>query len=92
MNNFKLIAITSLVGCNKTFSKNLTLGTAFRFYKKYDIVVDSKKDQVIRVLKNENYDQAQNIFTLKKGIVVDFSAVVGKTVLGKARFSNSFII
>ena len=90
MNNFKLIAITPLLGCNTTFSKNLTLGTPFRFYKKYEITVDPKKDQVIRVLKNENYDEAQNIFTLKNGIAVDFSAVAGKNGSGKSTLFELF--
>ena len=90
MNNFKLIAIIPLGGCSAYFSKNLTLGTAFQFYDRYDIKLDSKGENIEYVTKNKNYEVAKNLYQLKNGINVEFSAVVGKNGSGKSTLFELF--
>jgi predicted ATPase len=84
MNNFRLIAITPLLGCDSIFSKNLVPGTTYQFYHQYEIIADPFTKHIAKVARKSNYPAIEDFYTLKNGIAVDFSAVAGKNGTGKS--------
>jgi energy-coupling factor transporter ATP-binding protein EcfA2 len=83
MSSFKLIAITPLLGCNRKFCKNLTIGKAYQFYNNYNILISKDNSKIKKVNKLEN-GPPLDLYSLKNGIELNFSAVVGKNGTGKS--------
>lgn len=90
MNNFRLIAITPLTGCSDKFSKNLALGTSFQFYYNYKILLDTKRENILKVSSAQRKNEVKELYQLNNGIAVDFSAVVGKNGTGKSTLFELF--
>lgn len=90
MNNFRLIAIIPLMGCSENFSKNLTLGTRFQFYNNYSILLDARKERILKATVTQQKKEVKNLYKLNNGIRVDFSAVVGKNGTGKSTLFELF--
>ncbi|MBP6424402.1 MAG: AAA family ATPase [Flavobacterium sp.] len=79
---FRLIGITPLATCDNKFCKNLEIGKTYQFYN--DFQIESEKDfskikSVTRITNNKI-----NLYQLKNGINLSFSAVVGKNGTGKS--------
>ncbi|WP_291148194.1 AAA family ATPase [Flavobacterium sp. UBA7680] len=99
MNEFKLIAIRPLIGCDVRFSKNLVLGKIYKFYNDY-IFLDKngkeveKDEKVFKVdyLKKVPYE-LYKISTIGNNIVnINISAVVGKNGSGKSNLLEFFYL
>ena len=82
MSGFKLLAIIPLKGCNEKFSKNLVVGTPYQFNNNYTIELNKDKSKIVKVL-NVEQNVTDDIYTLKNGINVEVSAIVGLNGSGK---------
>ena len=98
MGGFKLIAIRSLVGCDRRFLKNLTEGEVYQFYNDYKFLTRQGKvvgldDETIYV----NYKSTipENLYNIKttggRDIEINISAIVGKNGSGKSAISELFL-
>lgn len=84
MSGFKLIAIIPLKGCSSKFRKNLEVGFPYKFYNQYDIRLNDDKSDIFSVLLNTKNNVPKNLYSLKNGINLNISAVVGKNGTGKS--------
>lgn len=84
MQNFKLIAIVPLQGCDSKFSKKLSLGKSYQFCQQYKIHLDNQGTGLVAVDRVEGLDVPQRLYKLKNEISVSVSAVVGKNGTGKS--------
>ncbi|WP_264529233.1 ATP-binding protein [Flavobacterium sp. N502540] len=89
MNDFKLIAIIPLSGCNSAFSKSLTLGTPFQFYQHYDILTEAN-EKITNVTAIEKLHSVKDLYKLSNGIKLNISAVAGKNGSGKSTIFELF--
>lgn len=90
MNGFKLIAIIPLRGCNSRFTKNLKIGTPYRFYKDYEINLDEQKEDIFSVVNTNENKEFNQLYNLKNGIKINISAVVGENGSGKSTLIELF--
>nr|WP_321232355.1 hypothetical protein [uncultured Psychroserpens sp.] len=90
-NNFKLIAIRPLEGCDKRFLKNLSKGTLYKFYNEYIFKdtdgneVEDSLDEVASIIYNSKVPtDLYQINSNGNRIDVNISALVGKNGSGKS--------
>lgn len=83
MAGFKLISIIPLKGCHKKYRKKLNIGEVYRFYNSYKIELNQEKSKIVTVEKLPN-KIPENLYQLRNGINVNFSAVVGENGSGKS--------
>ncbi|MFV9551080.1 hypothetical protein [Algibacter sp. PT7-4] len=83
MNQFKLLSIIPLNGCDEKFRKNLVIGEAYKFKNNFTIELDADKSKIIKVLK-EDKKNIDNLYDLENGITVEISALVGLNGSGKS--------
>lgn len=89
MSGFKLLAITPLAGCNSKFRKNLEIGEHYKFYNNYEISISEHNESILTVFKKKT-DKLDELYSLKNGIKVNISAVVGKNGSGKSTLFELF--
>lgn len=87
--DFKLIAITPLLNCDKKFRKNLKEGIPYRFYNNYDIIVNKDKSAIQSVTLKQ-LDIPKDLYNLKNGININVSVVVGENGSGKSALMELF--
>lgn len=78
-----MIAITPLGNCNSGFRKNLEIGTPYKFYQNYDVQIDKESGRVSNVVPLPS-ELPVEFYSLKNGIELNISAVVGKNGSGKS--------
>jgi predicted ATPase len=83
MNQFKLLCIIPLNGCDEKFRKNLVIGEAYKFKNNFTVELNTDKSKITKVLK-EDKKSIDNLYNLKNGITVDISALVGLNGSGKS--------
>jgi ABC-type Na+ transport system ATPase subunit NatA len=83
MNQFKLLCIIPLNGCDEKFRKNLVIGEAYKFKNNYIIELDDDKRKITKVLKEEK-NCIESLYNLNNGITVEISAIVGLNGSGKS--------
>lgn len=83
MSGFKLLSIVPLKDCDEKFSKNLVVGTPYQFNNNYTIELNEDKSKIVKVL-NVEQNVTDDIYTLKNGINVEVSAIVGLNGSGKS--------
>lgn len=84
MSGFKLIAIVPLKDCSTKFRKNLEIGFPYIFYNSYSIELNNDLSEIKSIIEDKNNSAPENLYSLKNGINVNFSAVVGKNGTGKS--------
>lgn len=89
MKGFKLLAIVPLKGCDLKFRKSLDVGKVFQFYNNYQIELNEESSEIISVIPNES-NVPNELYALKNGIHLNFSAVVGKNGSGKSTLFELF--
>lgn len=82
MNQFKLLCIIPLNGCDEKFRKNLTIGEAYKFKNDFILELDDDKRKITKVLKEKK--SINNLYNLYNGITVEISALVGLNGSGKS--------
>lgn len=83
MSRFRLLAIIPLQGCNEKFSKNLTIGTPYKFSNNLFIELDNKKSKIERILIDKKSD-INELYKLNNDINIEVSAIVGLNGSGKS--------
>ena len=98
MSGFKLIAIRPLIGCDRRFLKNLTVGEIYQFYNDYKFINQQGKvarleDKITSVTYKSTIPE--NLYTIKttggRDIQINISAIVGKNGSGKSAISELFL-
>lgn len=98
MSGFKLLAIRPLEGCDSDFSKKLKLGEVYKFYQDYTFL-DINKNEICS--KNNNLPasvhsilpgQHLDIYTKKRNLKINVSAIVGKNGSGKSTLFELFFL
>lgn len=89
MNQFKLLSIIPLNGCDEKFRKNLVIGESYKFKNDFTVELDADKSKIIKVIKNEKKG-IDNLYNLKNGITVEISALVGLNGSGKSALIELF--
>jgi hypothetical protein len=98
MGGFKLLAIRPLVGCDEKFSKRLTPGCVYSFYQDYVFrdengdVIDEKNGNLENSVFSVDQQKAINLFTEKKRLLINVSAIVGKNGSGKSTLFELFFL
>lgn len=88
-NDFKIIAIRPLVGCNKRHLKILHTGTVYRFYNNYKFFKEDEANPDSKIIKIE-VDSVilPDLYKINreygKDLNVNISAIVGKNGSGKS--------
>ncbi|WP_353101605.1 hypothetical protein [Myroides odoratus] len=88
-NNFKLIGIVPLKGCDSKFLKNLNIGVPYLFYNNYDINVDTDKNTIKNITTKQS-SVPTTMYNLHNGINVNVSAIVGANGSGKSSLIELF--
>lgn len=98
-NNFKLLGIRPLKGCDSQFKKNLNNGEVYKFYQNYNFLDKSKKEisklnqnlnnEIINVKTPEEYI---NLYSKDKLLQINISAIVGKNGSGKSSILELFFL
>lgn len=89
VNNFKIIAIRPLAGCNKKYLKILHAGTVYRFYNNYKFIKANEANSNSKVIKID-VDKVilPDLYNIKReygdDLNVNISAIVGKNGSGKS--------
>lgn len=91
MSGFKLLAIVPLYQCHNKFRKNLQIGEAYQFYTDYEIILDEGNNKINSVKKIVQSEYAE-LYTLKNGISINISAVVGLNGSGKSTLIELFYL
>lgn len=95
---FKLLAIRPLHGCDENFRKRLKEGCIYKFYQNYRFL-DENSIEILE--KNENLHNPVhkvirpdklNLYTRKKLLEVNISAIVGKNGSGKSSLFELFFL
>lgn len=98
MSGFKLLAIRPLQGCDENFRKRLKEGTVYKFYQNY-LFLDSTEIEIC--LENNNVNKPvqsiiqlpePNLYTKKKKLSINISAIVGKNGSGKSTIIELFFL
>ncbi|MEZ7515342.1 hypothetical protein [Flavobacterium frigidarium] len=83
-NNFKIIAIRALSGCNNEYTKVLELNKLYYFYSDY-LITNKNGIETISNKSLDNYpEKIFNIKGVNNEIVINISAIVGKNGSGKS--------
>lgn len=83
MNNFRIIALRPLYGCNPEFLKVLAPNEFYRFYQDYDFkVVNIDGEEKITITHNSTVPD--NLFSSLQKPAINISAIVGKNGSGKS--------
>lgn len=82
MYQFKVIALVPFEGTDMEFSKNLKLGQAYQFYQGY--AINNSHGEITSVYKEAERQAVESLYTLKNGLQLSFSAVVGGNGSGKS--------
>jgi energy-coupling factor transporter ATP-binding protein EcfA2 len=98
MSGFKLLAIRPLEGCDAKFRKNLKEGVVYKFYQDYKFLDENKKEvcaknknvlePVHSIISGQNLD----IYTEKRNLKINISAIVGKNGSGKSTLFELFFL
>ncbi|TMM31222.1 hypothetical protein FDT66_04430 [Polaribacter aestuariivivens] len=82
MNQFKLLCIIPLNGCDEKFRKNLTIGEAYKFKSDFTVELDDDKRKIIKISREKK--GIENLYHLSNGISLEISALVGLNGSGKS--------
>lgn len=82
MYQFKPIALVPLRGTSSEFIKNLKPGIPYQFYQGYTL--KNSNDEITSVYKNDERQDVEDLYTLKNGLNLSISAVVGENGSGKS--------
>ncbi|PJJ67341.1 AAA family ATPase [Chryseobacterium geocarposphaerae] len=92
MNEFKLIALRPLEGCDKNYKKILHENETYVFYNEYDFSRYNTKRREISIKKIHSPDLYSFTNGLKKEIKLNISAIVGQNGSGKSSLVELFYV
>jgi predicted ATPase len=97
MNDFKMLALRPLKGCNPDYLKKIQPGYLFKFNSGFEIVKDGS-NHMENILKFESrlpsqlYNLSLDHEATTKNIPIDISAIVGKNGSGKSSLIELFFL
>lgn len=92
MKDFKLIAIIPLTGCDKKFTKILSVGIPYVFYNEYDFSKYTDQSRIVNQKENKTPDLFSVKNNFKKEVKINISAIVGENGSGKSSIVELFYV
>lgn len=90
--DFKLLAIRPLKGCDPKYCNNLITGTLFQFYSYYKFTYDSEGINLRSIEQTGSDLGIYNEFVKRDDLKINISAIVGKNGSGKSTLAELFYL
>jgi hypothetical protein len=87
-NDFKLLAIRPLDGCNRDYCNNLEYGQLYQFYSGYSFTENESKKVIAIIRDEDDFDLHSEYIKDKETLRINVAAIVGKNGSGKSTLAE----